>query len=240
MKRSTADDYLNRIDVLLRAQQRRSDGSMSERMRVRRGTLPGDSTEKLRGVAVVLRTISGERRLVPPGLARWCEEVMAEAQNHPPAAHPPSFAVNVPHGIAVVAGLFLVLWLGFTGNMFWAPALLVWLVYAYRLIAGKILPYTRAKGSPMGGTMDARSYRIIKVILAVLFIAGAILLGATFGVGGAFIALLIGAVVILLRKFRRASPPTDTSEVNPASGSFMMPGDLLDVRGNPYGRRRDG
>lgn len=238
MDKPTADFYLNRIDTL-RQRYGRRQGSMLERLRARRGALPTGIIEKLQGVAVVLRTISAGSHFVQPGLARWCEEVIAETQNYPSPPLLPPFATNGLHVTAAVAGLFLVLWLGFTGNLFWAPALLVWLVYAYRLIAGKILPYARAKGSPMGGTMDARSYRIMKVTLTILFIAGTVLLGATFGVGGIFIALLIGTAIVLLRKLQRTSPPADAPEVNPASGSFMMPGGLLDVRGNPYGTRRD-
>lgn len=238
MDKPTADFYLNRIDTL-RQRYGRRQGSMLERLRARRGARRAGIIEKLQGVAVVLRTISDGRHFVQPGLAHWCEEVTAEAQNHPNPAPLPSFATHGLHAITAIGGLLLVLWLGFTGNFFWAPALLAWLVYAYWLTTRKMLPYAWTKRSPMGGTMDARSYLTFKVILAVLFIAGVLLLGVTFGVGGVFVALLIGAVIVLLRKFRRASPSADTPEVNPASGSFMMPGGLLDVRGNPYGTRND-
>lgn len=85
------------------------------------------------------------------------------------------------------------------------------------------------------------SNRIVKTVLTLLFLLGTVFLGAIFGAGGIFVALLIGLTILAIvsrGKVRRASPPNGT-ETNPASGSFMMPGGLLDVRGSPYGARRD-
>lgn len=240
MDRATADIYLNRIDTLLRERYRSRRGSLLERLRMRGTHIPARGVEKLLGIAVVLNAIRrGEQAPVQPGFARRCEEAIAEVRASSGAApRLRSYAAGGMHAVTAAIGLFLVLWLGLRGDLLWAPALLIWLVYTYRLVAGKMLPSVRAKGSPMGGIMDARSKRFLKVALTVLFLVGAVLLGATFGVGGVFVALvalLIG--VIYLRG--KAPPPQETPDYNPASGSSMMPGRLLDVRGNLYGTRRD-
>ena len=70
-----------------------------------------------------------------------------------------------------------------------------------------------------------------------LLLAGAVLLGATFGVGGVILAAVLGLALVLYVKLKRGAPAVPP-EVNPASG-FLMQADLLDVQGNPYGTRRD-
>lgn len=86
--------------------------------------------------------------------------------------------------------------------------------------------------------MDVRSNTFVKIGLALLSVIGAALLGATFGPGVILAAFLVGIALLLGRKLRRA-PPTKDTNANPASGSTMMPGGLLDVRSNLYGTRRD-
>lgn len=153
MDKPTADFYLNRIGALLHDRYRSHHGSVLKKWRERGVAVPADVAEKLLGVAVILKAVSiGEQTKVQAGFARWCKETLADAQTIPCEAKRSmrAYAVAGWHLVTGIAGLLLVLWLGYHGSLLWAPVFLIWVAYTYWLIVGKLLPSVRAKGSPIG------------------------------------------------------------------------------------------
>lgn len=242
-EREAARRYLAEISTLLHDRSGAPGRRVFKRLHQTQVT-PG-ITEKLRGIQVVLEAIASGKRtsLNRRGLANWCDSVLAEARKsrgRPARCGRKIFPVAL-HGTLAAGGLLFALALGLSGALLFPLVSLIWIGYVYWIAASKVLPYLHSNRPPARGIMNTQTSWFRKAAVALVLIAAAVILGITLGVGGVIFAVLIGIAVVLRAKLRHAKPAplpeASPDEINPATGSPMMPGGLVDARGNPWGMR---
>jgi hypothetical protein len=241
VEKEKAQEHLDKVARLLRSRFGTDSPFLFEQLEHASIQMPPALAERIRGACVILTAIaSGERLNVRSDrFGRWFDELIETAV---PARrvvrdHGRQLAGAFAHAILLTGLTGLIVAGGWQGSLFGPLLLLVWCGYAYIVTTRSLLPFIRARSFPIGGVMRTRANWFWRIVGTLLILAGAVLLGATFGIGGVIFAAVLGLALILRVKLKRGAPAVPP-EVNPASG-FLMQGDLLDVRGNPYGTRRD-
>lgn len=242
-EREAARRYLAEIGTLLRDRCRAPGRPVFKRPHQTQVN-PG-ITEKLRGIQVVLEAIASGKRtsLNRRGLANWCDTVLAEvrkSRGQPTRYGRKIFPVAL-HAMLAVGGLLFAIALGLSDALLFPLVSLIWICYVYWIAASKVLPYLHSSRPPARGIMNTQTSWFRKAAVTLVLIAAAVILGVTLGVGGVIFGALIGIAVALRAKLRHAKPAplpeASPDEINPATGSPMMPGGLVDARGNPWGMR---
>ncbi len=242
-EREAARRYLAEISTLLHDRSGAPGRRVFKRLHQTQVT-PG-ITEKLRGIQVVLEAIASGKRtsLNRRGLANGCDTVLAEARKsrERPARYGRKFSLVALHATLAVGGLLFAIALGLRDALLFPLVSLIWIGYVYWIAASKVLPYLHSSRPPARGIMNTQTRWFRKAAVAFVLIAAAVILGITLGVGGVIFTAVIGIALALRAKLRHAKPPplpeASPEEINPATGSPMMHGGLIDARGNPWGMR---